>query len=84
VAAKNFDEWFNSLNVSMSQSRKHLLFLAWEAATDALEDNFKSHNTGRVEMPPACGNCPIGVRKCEAIYGQQSCHATLWRHFART
>jgi hypothetical protein len=58
VAAKNFDEWFDSINVSMSQSRKHILFLAWEAATDALEDNFKSHN-----KPSA--KCQCGA---EAVY----------------
>ena len=59
-------------------------FKAFRAGLDIMEKRFTSTNTGRIEMPPACGNCPIGVRKCEAIYGKDSCHSTLWRHFVRT
>ena len=55
-----------------------------KAALDTAEKILTATNTGRDEMPPACGNCLIGVKKCSAVYGQQSCHATLWRHFART
>ena len=57
---------------------------AWLRIKTALVVLGAATNTGRYEMPPACGNCLIGVNKCSAVYGQQSCHATLWLHFTRT
>lgn len=50
MAAKTFEQWYISLNISVSMEGYRLLQSAWNAATELAEENSSSPNSAMVQL----------------------------------